>query len=60
MSSAFAKAFLSWHGRFTVHHDGRVWVDEKVVEKWVELARREVSAEKREPVPMPGAPDGSR
>lgn len=42
--SALAKSLLTWHGTFTVQTGGHVWVPEKVLEKWVELARRELSA----------------
>ncbi len=58
--SALAKAVLAFNDRgVTVHHNGRVWVPEDWWQKWLELARREVSASKQQPVPMPGA-EGSR
>lgn len=60
--SATAKALMAFHERHVgAATGGAVWVPENVYDKLVELARREVSAEKRaQPVPMPDTRGGSR
>jgi len=47
--SALAKSLTAFAARFTVHHDGRVWIPEDQWAKWLELARREVKAAARGP-----------
>ena len=57
--SATAKALMAFHERrFGARFGGDVWIPEEVYEKLVELARREVTAEKKlQAFPTPG---GSR
>lgn len=60
--SALAKSVLAFSERFTVHHNGRVWVPEELWANWLEFARREVKGEQGRvphPVPMPSG-GGSR